>query len=354
MENNQSGSMNILENEYKAVVPEVQIAFYLRLKEIKEKYLERALATTIGKIDIEILDKELVRFAGKDKITFLAKQGLRGEIFFPVPYLLESNPFLLGYYRLLFGFSNKEFYDQGMFGLFKSMEEKGKITSRQKDNLSKFCESLIETSWMLINHLDHDGITPDVIKELQILTVGPQLRGSRNTVLGQVATKVVFEHIKTLLSGYIINESERKLVIKNDSNRNVTIAFSSDPDIKIIESLPSGDRNLVAIEIKGGTDISNIHNRLGEAEKSHQKARNRGFNEFWTIIAVDIAEDKIKKESPTTTRFFNLDQIINPTHPKHHEFIEHLSSLLSIQIKAIESKTKGKEIKRDGKHKYKD
>ena len=42
--------------------------------------------------------------------------------------------------------------------------------------------------------------------------------------------------------------------------------------------------NRIAIEIKGGTDVSNLHNRLGEAEKSHQNARLLGFTQFWTII----------------------------------------------------------------------
>ncbi|MGZ6228614.1 MAG: XcyI family restriction endonuclease, partial [Candidatus Binataceae bacterium] len=62
--------------------------------------------------------------------------------------------------------------------------------------------------------------------------------------------------------------------------------FGSDPDLKIQEELEPGQvHNKVAIEIKGGTDKSNAHNRAGEAEKSHQKARAQEFNDFWTIIA---------------------------------------------------------------------
>jgi uncharacterized membrane protein YiaA len=56
----------------------------------------------------------------------LAKHGLRGELVYPVPYLFANNPFLLGYYRLLLGFSQKEFYSTA-FGvsIFKTMEVKG-------------------------------------------------------------------------------------------------------------------------------------------------------------------------------------------------------------------------------------
>ncbi|MBI5190266.1 MAG: XcyI family restriction endonuclease [Nitrospirae bacterium] len=327
----QSGSTKAQPPKYKVIVPELQIAFYLRLQEIRHKYLEEALASTVEGLDIGILDKELAELAGNEKLAKLAKYGIRGEVFFPVPYLLESNPHLLGYYRLLFGVSSKEFYDQGSFGVFKGMEEKGRITGRHEGLMGSLCASLIDTAWILLNHLD--GVDKVIIKDLQLLTLGPQLRGSRNTVLGQTATAIVFNHIKALLGGYISEESERNIIIRNDSGRTVRIEFSSDPDIKLTEVLASGDRNLVAIEIKGGRDISNIHNRLGEAEKSHQKARNKGFHEFWTILAVDVDKEKAHKESPTTTRFFHIEHIVDTTHPQYHEFSDHLSSLLGIQIK---------------------
>jgi hypothetical protein len=87
----------------------------------------------------------------------------------------------------------------------------------------------------------------------------------------------------------------------------------------------------VSIEVKGGTDISNIHNRLGEAEKSHQKARNRGFFEFWTIVRCDVDPAMAARESPTTSRFFHLDRISDQKAPEHREFRDLLGSLLGIQ-----------------------
>jgi hypothetical protein len=65
----------------------------------------------------------------------------------------------------------------------------------------------------------------------------------------------------------------------------VVIALASAPDVRIQEEFGGRLQNKVAIEIKGGTDRSNAHNRAGEAEKSHQKARAEGFRDFWTIIA---------------------------------------------------------------------
>jgi hypothetical protein len=96
--------------------------------------------------------------------------------------------------------------------------------------------------------------------------------------------------------------------------------------------LENGDRKLVSIEIKGGTDYSNAHNRLGEAEKSHQKAKQNGFNEFWTIVRVDIDQALARKESPTTSHFFNLDNIENPSAMESRKFKDILSSILSIRL----------------------
>ena len=64
------------------------------------------------------------------------------------------------------------------------------------------------------------------------------------------------------------------------AKRTVTIEIASDPDIIIREEIrPETYRNIIAIEVKGGRDFSNIHNRIGEAEKSHQKAKGKGYEQ---------------------------------------------------------------------------
>jgi len=111
------------------------------------------------------------------------------------------------------------------------------------------------------------------------------------------------------------------------------IKFASDPDIEITETLTDGTRPIVSIEIKGGADVSNVHNRLGEAEKSHQKARRLGFHEFWTILRVDVADDVVSAESPTTSRVFNLDRILDPTSAEHGEFVQELTSRIGLETR---------------------
>ncbi len=92
-------------------------------------------------------------------------------------------------------------------------------------------------------------------------------------------------------------------------------------------------RPIVSIEIKGGIDVSNIHNRIGEAEKSHQKAKARGFFEFWTIIAAEVDVSKANQESPTSSRFFHLSQLRNTSSSEYNTFCHLVQSVVGIKNK---------------------
>jgi len=226
--------------------------------------------------------------------------------------------------------SQKEFYGKGPFGRFKRLEERGTLTASLKTELPALCAGLTKSAELLVESIDEISIS--IIHDLQLLTLGPQLRGGANTKIGQASTKEVFVLMKQLVSAYMKEATERTILIENDSRRKVLIEFFSDPDVRITEKLPSGTRPLVSIEIKGGSDVSNIHNRVGEAEKSHQKARNRGFFEFWTIIRVDVNAEMIKRESPTTSHFFHLDRIVDVTTQEHAQFRDLLGSLMRIRV----------------------
>jgi hypothetical protein len=310
--------------------PDLQIAFHHKLKSINDQYLHQALSDTVKHLSIPDIDKQLADYVNHESIKKVASYGLRGELFFPVPCIMESNPKLLGYYRLLLGISQKEFYNKGPFGAFKRLEEQGIISQKIRPQIEPLCISLIGTAEIMIGEIDDLSLT--TIRDLQILTLGPQLRGGLNTEFGKNATDKIFKLLKSLVSPYLKNETNRALIIENDSNRIVTIEFSSDPDISIIEKIGSTSRPLVSIEIKGGKDKSNIHNRIGEAEKSHQKAKGQNFFEFWTMLRVDLDYAHARRESPTTTRFFNIDHIQDPDHEEYQLFRDLLSSLLSIQI----------------------
>ena len=90
-------------------------------------------------------------------------------------------------------------------------------------------------------------------------------------------------------------------------------------------------RNRIAIEVKGGKDFSNIHNRLGEAEKSHLKAKAEGFTDFWTIINVQGIEKHVwERETPTTNELFTIDGICEIGSQENRRFTEYLISELGM------------------------
>ena len=309
---------------------ELQIAFFYRLQNIKKVYLKEALRQAISGIDISILNAEAEIFYSNRTISKIASFGLRAEVFLPIPSVLKANPQLLGYYRLLFGISQKEFYSKGVFGKYKSFEEGRKVKGNTEDHFDSLITELVPIATELIAGID--DLSLEIVHELQILTLGPQFRGGRNTVLGKEATDRTFELIRNLVHKYIVDSDQKKIKLVNKLDQIITVQFASDPDIVIVEELENGPNKVVSIEIKGGTDFSNAHNRLGEAEKSHQKAKQDGFFEFWTIVRVDIDPSLAKKESPTTNRFFNLDKIEDTTSSESSEFKQQLASRLKIVL----------------------
>ena len=132
--------------------PQLQIDFSFALAQIRGLYLQEALLETIEKMDIAWIDKELNKLVPKQSLKALARHGLRGELVFPVPSVFAQNPRLLGYYRLLLGFSQKSFYS-GETGLsrFKPMEEKGIIPKGAVDLQPELCAALIRASVQLVD-----------------------------------------------------------------------------------------------------------------------------------------------------------------------------------------------------------
>ncbi len=289
-----------------------------------------ALLDAVSGADIGQIDAELREYAGAERVRFVAARGLRGELVYSTPYLLGRLPSLLGYYRLLLGFSQKEFYSKGPFGCFKLMEDDGRMTSRAAARVPDLCRSLVESAWVLVNNIPE--LSRDLLHALTLLTAGAEYRGSYNALLGQKMIRRVFDTVRRIVADAIEEETDAAIVIRNAAGRYVRIEFAPDPDIAIREQLVSGRlNNRIAIEVKGGRDISNIHNRLGEAEKSHQKARQMGFTQFWTLVNVaDLDVDLARQETPTTTQFFNVEEIADERTEQHRQFRELLNSELGI------------------------
>jgi hypothetical protein len=166
-----------------------------------------------------------------------------------------------------------------------------------------------------------------------VLTIGAFLRGSYLNKKGRQAVKALYDLIYDIVRSYITHATERIITIRNDSDRTIHIEFMNDPDIRVQGMLQSGANPMLAIEIKGGTDVSNVYNRLGESEKSHRTARSLGFAECWTIINAKLDLDKARQKSPSTTRFYYLFEIINTSTTEYRAFKDQFCALIGIKTK---------------------
>jgi len=291
--------------------PSRQVIFHQMLVAARKTALMDALSEALGLIDPGLLKKQISKYVPKDAQRRLAAAGIRDEHVFPLPAILEQQPTLIGYYRLMLGISQKRFYRKGTdMGPSKSMESRGLLNANKRPDLESFCKVMSEHLAELVRQIS-PRITARDVSELPLLTLGAQLYGSNNNAIGKKATLDVFVSVAEIVKDFIVSQDAKKITITNASKRKVVLALSTDPDIRIQEEFEGKLRNKVAIEIKGGTDISNAHNRAGEAEKSHQKAKKQGFRDFWTLISKSgLSMEKLKQESPTTNSWFDVAEVL--------------------------------------------
>jgi len=291
--------------------PSRQIVFHQMLVAARKSTLMDALSEALGQLDPNTTKKQILAYVPADAQKILAAAGIRDEHIFPVPAVLEQKPTLVGYYRLLLGVSQKRFYRKGTgMGLFKSMETRGLLSSKKRPDLEQFCSAMAENLAELVRQIS-PKITARDVSELPLLTLGAQLYGINNNAIGKQATLDVFLSVVEIVKGFLVSQDNSKIIVHNASERKVIIALSGDPDIRIQEEFEGKLRNILAIEIKGGTDVSNAHNRAGEAEKSHRKAKKQDFRDYWTIISLaGVDSSMLQQESPTTNSWFDVAQVL--------------------------------------------
>ena len=313
--------------------PALQIEFAAALSEIRRLHLQDALSETVSGLTVPEIDKELATHVPAKSLAALAGHGLRGEMMFPVPVVLAANPRLLGYYRLLYGYSQKIFYEKGTgLSRFKGMEERGKMAPRYKKELPALCDVMCQAGAELLAGIGSTKISAALLDDLTLLTLGPQLRGGANVRRGTAGIRVVFNAIHEIVQVAVVRLEDTKIEIRNAAGRTVLIEFAPDPDIIIREEMRSGNYSQkIAIEVKAGSDFSNIHNRIGEAEKSHQKAKAAGYVECWTVVNVDnIDVAMAHKESPTTNRFYRISDLIAESGNDYQDFRDRVITLTGI------------------------
>jgi len=299
----------------------------------RKTWLLDALRSALSQVDPELLKEQIIEYVPLDAQQILAAAGIRDEHVFPTPVVLKTAPTLVGYYRLLLGAPQKSFYgDSTRLAKFKSMEVRGIVNDRQRSNLPAFCKAMSKELAELVRQMS-PTITFRDVTELPLLTIGSQFQGGNNVLIGKRAIVDVFLSIRAVLREHITADKEKTLTVTNSAGRKVFIVIGSDPDVRIEEEIGGKIQKRVAIEIKGGTDRSNAHNRAGEAEKSHQKAKGQGFRDFWTIIAKKgLSIAKLQRESPTTNSWFDTAQVLAREGDDWQEFKNRLAGHVGIPL----------------------
>lgn len=298
---------------FKFPPPGRQVYVQAFLDRVRQESLHDAVKRATKQIPATALRAELTDFVPARGLQAVQGTGVRDELVFATPSMLRAAPSTLGYYRLLLGVSQKQFYTtKSGLNIFKTMEERGSIRSDAVPLIEQLCTELNEAMTVLVLSLAHQSFAQDV-EQLPLLTLGAQADGSWRGQIGRKATLGVFQAMKQIVKdqGARFLETDVSITVTNSSGREVTLALAPDPDVVIREHVGNMDVYKTAIEIKGGADFSNIHNRVGEAEKSHQKARQTGAQQCWTIISLDRADlSVLRSESPSTNHWFDVGEVL--------------------------------------------
>lgn len=307
---------------------ELAIELYENLIEARRLYLHPALREAVKKVGVIRIDEELHRLVPHEALSLLAQLGLRGELVFPVPSIITYSPSLLGYYRMLLGFSKKEFSKRG-YSSWVRAEESQVLSPVHVTNLEQYCSYLIKHLSILVEAMgqfrDRD------LSDLALLTLGPTLQGGRNTVIGSNAERQIFQVFQQLVNPWIVYLNGPLMRFKIPNEQTFELVRKNDPDISLSIGLGASSLPLLALEVKGGGDATNAHNRAGEAEKSHIKAAVMGYNHRWTVIQIPKGQrSRIVGETPTSTAVFDFNEVTNQSGEDWSQFKTRFFAIINV------------------------
>jgi hypothetical protein len=303
------------------------IDLYQALMDARQLYLHPALNRAVYDVGVAVIDSELQQLVPGKALNQLARLGLRGERAFPVPSIIMHTPSLIGYYRMLLGFSRKEFGKQG-YSTWVAAEKSNKLSRDHQKLLTQFCSTLITPLTVFVYAMNE--FKDSDLSDLALLTLGPTLQGGRINVIGLKAEEDFFRILGDLVKPWIEFSSERLIRFTTPKGDTFELARKSDPDISLYSGTGTNSQPTIAMEIKGGSDASNAHNRAGEAEKSHLKAVTIGYPQRWTFIRMPQQRDRYKPDTPSSTEIFELSEVEEQSGPDWQNFKRRFFAIINM------------------------
>ena len=179
--------------------------------------------------------------------------GIREEEFFAFPIVLEANPRLLGYYRLLLGFSEKAFYTTNSCLLaFRKTEMDGLIDKLSGKDLNALCLELNEAAETFLDSAVEESLPIDV-REFPVMTLGVYADGVWRNVVGQRSADSVFQAVKNIFLERRVQvdvTGRKNFSFTNTRGKRIEIFVDSAPDLGVLED---GALKRLCVEINRGT-----------------------------------------------------------------------------------------------------
>ncbi len=316
--------------QFKHIPVGFAIDLYTGLLGARRTKLQPALSAAVRAVGTHKVDDDLKRLVPEPAVTHLASLGLRGERVFPVPAIIRYAPPLIGYYRMLLGLSQKQFGQSERLGYspWVNAENSGRLSPQLDLALDQFCGALIAPLVQLVDAMEK--FSDRDLNDLSLLTLGPTLQGARNNIIGSKAAQGILAALRKAIGPFLVFDDAQLIRFKSPSGRIFELIASSDPDISVNEGTGTQASPLLAIEVKGGKDVSNAYNRAGEAEKSHITAKLQGYQHRWTIIHMKGADrKKIVEKTPSSTEVFEAADILNQSGIEWSRLRQQLRGLIS-------------------------
>lgn len=231
-------------------------------------------------------------------------RGIKPVIVFANPEILQTILGSTAYYRMLAMVSQKSMSQIG--GSVTNFETGTKFPDKEKaeflaSHLNQIISHLIETDEKLN------------AREFDIwrgMSAGSQAQGSWQNAKGEQAEILLRGIIEKRINGKGLAKeiTATQIALKNGK----IIAFSSEPDISVLES----GLIQIAVEVKGGIDTAAVLERVGAAIKSLRRAKEENPNSITILIMQEVAfsataQRDIELSKDAINHFFKFEQLVD-------------------------------------------